>query len=67
MRGHRLSPQAELTLEDIIGWTIEHFVIGQAERYNDQLISRLSAIRLRRAALIDAGSLIVQYVNPVRL
>jgi plasmid stabilization system protein ParE len=44
MRGYRLSPQAELTLEDIISWTIEHFGIGQAELYKDQLINRLSAL-----------------------
>ena len=44
MRGYRLSPQAELTLEDIISWTIEHFGIGQAERYKDQLMSRLAAL-----------------------
>ena len=44
MRGYRLSPQAELTLEDIITWTIEHFGIDQAERYKNQLITRLSAL-----------------------
>jgi plasmid stabilization system protein ParE len=44
MRGYRLSPQAELTLENIISWTIEHFGVGQAERYKDQLISRLAAL-----------------------
>jgi antitoxin ParD1/3/4 len=44
MRGYRLSSQAELTLKDIISWTIEHFGTGQAERYKDQLISRLAAL-----------------------
>jgi plasmid stabilization system protein ParE len=44
MRGYRLSPQAELTFEDIISWGIEHFGIGQAERYKHELISRLSAL-----------------------
>ena len=44
MRGYRLSPQAEQTLEDIIGWTIDHFGIDQAARYKDQLISRLSTL-----------------------
>lgn len=44
MRGYRLSRQAEQTLEDILSWTIEHFGIEQAERYKDQLISRLAAL-----------------------
>lgn len=44
MKGYRLSPQAELTLEDIIRWTIEHFGLEQAERYKNQLINRLSAL-----------------------
>ncbi|EAQ98797.1 type II toxin-antitoxin system RelE/ParE family toxin [Congregibacter litoralis] len=44
MRGYRLSPQAEQTLEDVISWTIEHFGVGQAERYKDQLISRLAEL-----------------------
>lgn len=44
MRAYRLSPQAEQTLEDIIGWTINHFGIEQATRYKDQLTSRLSSL-----------------------
>jgi len=44
MRGYRLTRQAEQTLEDILSWTIEHFGIEQAERYKDQLISRLAAL-----------------------
>jgi plasmid stabilization system protein ParE len=42
--GYRLSPQAEQSLEEIIGWTIDHFGIEQAAKYKDQLISRLSAL-----------------------
>jgi toxin ParE1/3/4 len=44
VRGYRLSPQAEQTLEDIISWTIEHFGIEQAAKYKDQLINRLSML-----------------------
>lgn len=44
MRGYRLSLHAEQTLEDIIGWTIDHFGIEQAAKYKDQLISRLSRL-----------------------
>lgn len=44
MRGYRLSRQAEQTLGDIFSWTIEHFGVGQAERYKDPLISRLAAL-----------------------
>ena len=44
MRAYRLSPRAEMTLEAIISWTIEHFGIDQAERYKNQLISRLSTL-----------------------
>ncbi|TCO75501.1 type II toxin-antitoxin system RelE/ParE family toxin [Chromatocurvus halotolerans] len=44
MRGYRLTPQAERTLEAIILWTIENFGIDQAESYKNQLINRLSAL-----------------------
>lgn len=44
MRAYRLSPKAELTLEDIILWTIEQFGLDQAERYKNQLINRLAAL-----------------------
>lgn len=44
MRSYRLSPQAEQTLEDIIGWTIDHFGVDQAVKYKDQLIARLSSL-----------------------
>ncbi|MBV1915059.1 MAG: type II toxin-antitoxin system RelE/ParE family toxin [Pseudomonadales bacterium] len=44
MRPYRLSPQAEQTLEEIIGWTIDQFGIDQAERYKNQLIERLSSL-----------------------
>lgn len=44
MRSYRLSPQAEQTLENIIGWTIDHFGIEQAVKYKDQLIARLSSL-----------------------
>jgi toxin ParE1/3/4 len=44
MKSYRLSPQAEQTLEDIIGWTIDHFGVDQAVKYKDQLIARLSSL-----------------------
>lgn len=44
MRGYRLSQQAEQTLEDIIGWTIDQFEIDQAIRYKNQLINRLASL-----------------------
>lgn len=47
MRGYRLSPQAEQTLEGIIGWTIDNFGVDQAIKYKNQLISRLSSLALK--------------------
>nr|WHW29757.1 putative type II toxin-antitoxin system RelE/ParE family toxin [uncultured bacterium] len=44
MRGSRLSPQAEKTLEEILGWTIENFGIEQATIYKNQLITRLTSL-----------------------
>lgn len=44
MRVYRLSPQAEQTLEGIIGWTIDHFGVEQAINYKDQLINRLARL-----------------------
>lgn len=44
MRGYRLSPQAEKTLTEIIGWTIDQFGIDQALEYKDQLITRLISL-----------------------
>jgi len=44
MRGYRLSRQAEQTLEDIIGWTIDQFGIEQAVKYKNQLIKRLTSL-----------------------
>ena len=44
MRGYRLSPQAEQRLEEIIGWTIDHFGIDQAINYKDRLIAQLSSL-----------------------
>lgn len=44
MRAYRLSRQAELSLEAIIGWTIDLFGIEQAIKYKDQLIARLSSL-----------------------
>ena len=44
MRSYRLSPQAEQTLENIIGWTIDQFGVEQAINYKDQLIARLSSL-----------------------
>ena len=37
MRAYRLSQQAEHALEDVIGWTIDHFGIAQAIKYKGQL------------------------------
>ncbi len=44
MRSYRLSPQAEKTLQDIIGWTIDHFGVDQAVKYKDRLIARLFSL-----------------------
>lgn len=44
MRGYRLSPQAEQTLTEIIGWTVGQFGIDQAIKYKAQLTARLSAL-----------------------
>ncbi len=44
MRDFRLSPQAEQTLEEIIGWTIDHFGAEYTVRYKDKLVSCLSAL-----------------------
>ena len=44
MKGYRLSPQAEQTLTEIIGWTVDQFGIDQAIKYKDQLTARLSAL-----------------------
>jgi len=44
MKSYRLSPQAEQSLEEIIGWTIDQFGIDQAIKYKDQLLSRLAAL-----------------------
>ena len=49
MRAYRLSPQAEQTLQDIIGWTIDHFGIDQALKYKDQLIARLASLAAEEA------------------
>ena len=46
MRSYRLSPQAEQTLEEIIGWTIDHFGSDQAIKYKDQLIARLFSLAI---------------------
>ncbi len=44
MTSFKLSPQAEQSLEDIIGWTIDQFGIEQAIKYKDQLLNRLAAL-----------------------
>ncbi|MCZ6828563.1 MAG: type II toxin-antitoxin system RelE/ParE family toxin [Gammaproteobacteria bacterium] len=44
MRSYRLSPQAEQTLEEIIGWTIDQFGLDHAAKYKRQLRSRLSSL-----------------------
>ena len=49
MRTYRLSLQAEQTLEDIIGWTIDQFGIEQAIKYKELLENRLSLLASFRA------------------
>ncbi len=44
MRSYRLSPQAEQRLEEIIGWTIDHFGLDQALKYKNRLTGRLSSL-----------------------
>ncbi len=44
MKEYRLSPQAEQRLEEILGWTIDHFGIEQAAKYKDQLITRIASL-----------------------
>ena len=44
MRSYRLSFQAEQTLENIIGWTIDHFGLDQAVTYKNRLITRLASL-----------------------
>jgi plasmid stabilization system protein ParE len=44
MRNYRLSLQAEQRLEDIVGWTIDHFGPAQAAKYKGQLIARLTSL-----------------------
>ena len=46
MRSYRLSSQAEQTLEEIIGWTIDHFGIDQAINYKDRLTARLFSLAI---------------------
>ena len=49
MRTYRLSLQAEQTLEDIIGWTIDQFGIEQAIKYKELLENRLSSLASDKA------------------
>ena len=49
MRTYRLSLQAEQTLEDIIGWTIDQFGIEQAIKYKELLENRLSSLASGKA------------------
>ena len=44
MRTYRLSLQAEQTLENIIGWTIDQFGIEPAIKYKELLENRLSSL-----------------------
>ena len=46
---YRLSLQAEQTLEDIIGWTIDQFGIEQAIKYKELLENRLSSLASGKA------------------
>ncbi len=49
MRTYRLSLQAEQTLEDISGWTIDQFGIEQAIKYKELLENRLSSLASGKA------------------
>jgi toxin ParE1/3/4 len=49
MRTYRLSLQAEQTLENIIGWTIDQFGIEQAIKYKELLENRLSSLASGKA------------------
>lgn len=44
MKPFRLTPQAEGRLADIALWTVEHFGVDQARRYERELIDRLKAL-----------------------
>ncbi len=49
MRTYRLSLQAEQTLEDIIGWTIDQFGIEQVIKYKELLENQLSSLASGKA------------------
>jgi plasmid stabilization system protein ParE len=49
MRNYRLSLQAEQTLVDIIGWTIDQFGIEQAIKYKELLENRLFSLASGKA------------------
>ena len=49
MRTYRLTLQAEQTLVDIIGWTIDQFGIEQAIKYKELLENRLSSLASGKA------------------
>lgn len=44
MPEYRLSPAAELDLEDIWTYTVEHWGIAQADRYTDLLIAAFAEL-----------------------
>lgn len=44
MKCFRLSLQAQQSLEDIFGWTIDQFGLIQAVAYKDQIIGRLTSL-----------------------
>ena len=59
MRTYRLSLQAEQTLEDIIGWTIDQFGIEQAIKYKELLENRLSPLASGKAPYGKSCNLLV--------
>lgn len=44
MTGFRLTRQAEQSLEQLFGWTLDTFGVAQAEQYKDQLVARLTQL-----------------------
>ena len=62
MTGYRLSRRAARSLEQIFGWTLDHFGRDQAVSYKDDLKNRLQALDAgvpphgRSCGLLVAGS-----------
>lgn len=65
MKSYKLSLQAQQTLEDIIGWTIDQFGINQAIAYKNQLINRLNSLAAEEPPHGRSCNLLVQGVIEV--